>query len=460
MLNKQSDTKTVVVDVLVVGGGPAGIIAATAAASGNRKNSKKLTVALVESRGYLGGNLNIGIPILGFLSEKRVPIIKGLPQKFIDRLRKVNAASQHQPCPLHVSITFIEPETVSNVALKMLKDYGVKTYLHTKFSGNVAKKKGIINSITVVQKNKRIKFVAPVVIDSTGNGDVAYYSGVPCKKGSDETGGMQPPTLMFKMSGVNTDKLRYAIARNNKVYSTDYIPARYFAQHKRFIVVGLRKQVVDAQKHGIKISNERTIIITGLRKGDVWINMTRVKGVDGTSARSIENGTKVAQMQIKEIVKYLKGYIPGFENARYVKTAPFLGIRETRRIVGKYVLNRKDLLSCRKFSDAVAVASYPIDIHHPNDNDGTLEWCGDCYDIPYRSLLPRGINNLIVTGRCISTTHEALAAIRVMSTCMATGEAAGRAAAIAVRDGVSPQKIVVQKLRKELMQNGAYLRKK
>src|SRR4030095_6361500 len=133
----------------------------------------------------------------------------------------------------------------------------------------------------------------------------------------------------------------------------------------------------------------------------------------------------------------------------FTKTAPFLGIRETRRIAGLYTMTQEDVLACRHFDDAIAVASYPIDIHRPGDEGCTLIWCGDCYDIPYRSLLPQKIDNLLVAGRCLSTTHDAMGAIRVMATCMAMGEAAGRAAKMAVRHGVSPAAINVAALRKE-----------
>jgi hypothetical protein len=186
--------------------------------------------------------------------------------------------------------------------------------------------------------------------------------------------------------------------------------------------------------------------------------MTRVKSVDGTDPRSLSMGEIEARRQIDDIQKYLVNYVPGFAKAYFTKTAPFLGIRETRRIVGKYVMNRDDILSCRRFDDAIAVASYPIDIHRPNDNGCTLEWCGDCYDIPYRSLLPNKVKQLIVAGRCISTTHEAMAAIRVMAPCMAMGEAAGRAAKMAVRTGKAPTDIDVTALQQELLDRGAYLR--
>jgi hypothetical protein len=211
-------------------------------------------------------------------------------------------------------------------------------------------------------------------------------------------------------------------------------------------------------EQGIRIPNERTIIITGLKPGEVWINMTRVAGVDGTDVGSLSAGEIEARAQIADIIRYLKGYVPGFSEAHFTKTAPFLGIRETRRIVGQYVLNQEDVLGCRRFEDAIAVASYPVDIHRPGDQGCTLQWCGDCYDIPYRSLVPQRVENLLVAGRAVSSTHEAMAAIRVMSTCMAMGEAAGRAAKQALRAGVSPADVDTQSLRRELLDRGAYLR--
>ena len=186
--------------------------------------------------------------------------------------------------------------------------------------------------------------------------------------------------------------------------------------------------------------------------------MTRVKGVDGTDARSLSAGEIEAEKQMGDIQEYLTAYVPGFQKACFVRAAPFLGIRETRRIVGRYVMTRDDILSCRRFDDAIAVAGYPIDLHSPDDDGCTLEWCGDCYDIPYRSLLPQRVENLLVAGRCISTTHEAMAAIRVMATCMAMGEAAGRAAGMAVREGLFPSGINVHELREELVARGAFLR--
>jgi len=442
-------------DVLVVGGGPSGLTAALAAAEDG------LRVGLVESRSFVGGNMTIGLPVLGFLGQKGNRIIDGLPEKFIHRLRtERDGASEHRPCPLHMGITLVEPEAVKTVALEMLTEAGVDVLFYTFFAGAVMDGDRISGIITE-SKTGRTALMARVVIDCTGDADVAFRAGVPCEKGNAQ-GGMQPPTLMFCLGGVDTDALRMSIANSPpeaRTYLTDFIPAEYFGQNHQFIVVGLRELMARAKaERGLSIPNERTIIITGLKKGEVWINMTRVTGTDGTDARSLTNGEIVGRAQIDDIVAYLIGYVPGFQNAYFTKTAPFLGIRETRRIQGQYVMTQDDVLSCRHFDDAIAVASYPIDIHRPEDHGCTLIWCGDCYDIPYRSLVPLKVQNLLVAGRSISCTHEAMGAIRVMATCMAMGEAAGRAAKLSVRGNRAPADIDVTELRRQQLERGVYLR--
>lgn len=438
------------VDVLVVGGGPSGIIAAQAAAEDG------LNVMLIESRSFVGGNLTIGLPILGFLGQKGNQIIKGLPQKFIDRLKEQDAASEHRPCPLHMSLTLVEQEAVRTVALNMLVEAGVEIMFYVFFAG-VVMDGDTLKGIIIESKSGREAILAKVIIDCTGDADVAYRAGVPCEKGN-ENGGMQPPTLMFCLGGVDTDKLRLSIVQEPRTYLTDFIPAEYFGQNNQFVLVGLRNHIDQAKKDGLNLPTERTILITGLRKGEMWVNMTRVNGVDGTDPESLTHGEIEGRRQIEDIQKYLIKYVPGFENAFFTRSAPFLGIRETRRITGKYVMTQEDILSCGHFDDAIAVASYPLDIHHPVGGGCTLTWCGDCYDIPYRSLVPVNIENLLVAGRSISTTHEAMSAIRVMAPCMAMGEAAGRAAKMAVRNNIPPSRIDVNKLQEELLAKGAYLR--
>lgn len=442
-------------DVLVVGGGPSGLTASLAASEDG------LRVGLVESRSFVGGNMTIGLPVLGFLGQKGNRIIDGLPEAFIQRLRKErDGASEHRPCPLHMGITLVEPEAVKTVALDMLTEAGVDVLFYTFFAG-VVMDGDTIRGIITESKSGRSAILARIVIDCTGDADVAYRAGVPCEKGNSQ-GGMQPPTLMFCLGGVDTDALRLSIANSPpeaRTYLTDFIPAEYFGQNHQFIVVGLRELMARAKAEmNLNIPNERTIIITGLKKGEVWINMTRVAGTDGTDARSLTRGEIEGRGQIDDIVTYLVNYVPGFEKAYFTKTAPFLGIRETRRIQGQYVMTQEDVLSCRHFDDAIAVASYPIDIHRPEDNGCTLIWCGDCYDIPYRSLVPQKVENLLVAGRSISCTHEAMGAIRVMATCMAMGEAAGRAARISARSNRPPSEIDVAELRRQQLERGVYLR--
>jgi len=437
------------VDVLVVGGGPSGLIAAQAAADDGLK------VMLIESRSFVGGNMTIGLPILGFLGQKGNQIIKGLPQKFIDRLKEKNGASEHRPCPLHMSLTLVEPEAVKNVGLEMLLESGVDVLLYA-FCVGVIKDGNVLKGIIIESKSGREVILAKTIIDCTGDADVAFKAGVECEQGN-EQGGVQPPTLMFCLANVDTEKLRLSISEEPRTYLTDFIPNEYFGQNNQFIVVGLRSLIQKAQEDGLHLPTERTIVITGLREGEVWVNMTRVNGVDGTDPASLSFGEAEGRRQITDIQKYLINYVPGFENAYFTKMAPFIGIRETRRIVGKYVMTAADVLNCGRFDDAIAVASYPLDLHHPQGGGCTLEWCGDCYDIPYRSLIPEKIKNLIVAGRCISTTHEAMSAIRVMAPCMAMGEAAGRAAKLSVRLGISPDQLDTELLRKELAEKGAFL---
>lgn len=437
-------------DVLIIGGGPSGIMAALAAAEDG------LNVMLIESRSFVGGNMTIGLPILGFLGQKGNQIIKGLPQKLIDRLKAVQASSEHRPCPLHMSLTLVEPEAVRTVALQMLVEANVEVLFYA-FCAGVVMEGDELKGVIIESKAGREAILAKTVIDCSGDADVAFRAGVPCEYGN-EQGGVQPPTLMFCLGGVDTEKLRTSVAEEPRTYLTDFIPAEYFGQNNQFVLVGMRNLVKKAQEDGLTLTTERTILITGLRKGEVWVNMTRVNGVNGTDPGSLTYGEIEGRRQIHDIQQYLIEYVPGFENAYFLKTAPFLGIRETRRIQGLYTMTREDIMSCRHFEDSIAVASYPLDIHHPQGGGCTLEWCGDCYDIPYRALIPQKIRNLIVAGRCISTTHEAMSAIRVMAPCMAMGEAAGRAAKLAIRQGVQPADIDVKQLQQELLQKGAYLR--
>ena len=437
------------VDVLVVGGGPAGMMAAEAAAK-----DKNLKVMLIEQRGYMGGNLTIGLPILSYLGPKGNQVIKGAAQKFIDRMWAKNAASEHTPCKNHMSFTLVDPDQVKTVAWEMMDDAGVEVLLYV-FVADTIVENGKVKGVIIESKAGREVILAKTVIDCTGDGDVAFRAGVECNKG-DENGGMQPPTLMFLMRGVEVQKLRDAICNEPEKYDMDVMPTSQFRK-KKFITVGLRGRIAEAQQKGYSVPVSRTILITGLRDDEIWVNMTRVSGVDSTDPVSYTQGEHDARKQMYDVMAYLRDFVPGFESAWLERAAAFMGIRESRVIVGKYVMTAQDILEQKPFEDAIAVAGYPVDIHHAKGGDCTMLFCEDAYQIPYGVLVPQTIDGMLVAGRCSAMDHEAMAATRVMSTCMALGEAAGVAARIAIADGVEVSGVDVAKVQQALLENGAFL---
>ena len=437
------------VDVLVVGGGPAGMMAAEAAA-----RDKNLKVMLIEQRGYMGGNLTIGLPILSFLGPKGNQVVKGAAQKFIDRMAAKGASSEHWPCKNHMSFTIIDPDQVKTVAWEMMDDAGVDVLLYV-FVTDTIVENGKVKGVIIESKAGREVILAKTVIDCTGDGDVAFRAGVECNKG-DENGGMQPPTLMFLMRGVEVQKLRDAICNEPEKYDMDVMPTSQFRKEK-FITVGLRGRILEAQQKGYKVPVSRTILITGLGADEIWVNMTRVSGVDSTDPVSYTKGEHDARQQMYEVIAYLRDFVPGFESAWLERSAAFMGIRESRVIVGKYVMTAQDILEQKQFEDVIAVAGYPVDIHHAKGGDCTMLFCEDAYPIPYGVLVPEKIEGLLVAGRCSAMDHEAMAATRVMSTCMALGEAAGNAARIAIADGVEVSAVDVTKVQQALLENGAFL---
>ncbi len=436
------------VDILVVGGGPSGIMAARAAAGKGAK------VLLIESRGYLGGNLTLGLPILAYLDVNGKQCIRGYAQDLIDRLAARGAAGPHVPCKNHMSLTIIDPEEVKTVALEMMQEAGVEVLMYV-FCSDVIKDGDAVKGVIIESKAGREGILAKTVIDCTGDGDVATRAGVEMHKG-DENGGMQPPTLMYSVRKIEMDRFRDALVNHRDIFDMDVMPPEQFAK-RYFITVGLRNQINQANAAGLDIPVARTILITGLKDDQIWVNMSRVSGVDSTLPESYTFGEIEARKQMYRINEYLRRYVPGFEHLEVEKVAPFLGIRESRVMVGKYVLTAEDILSSRRFEDVIAVAGYPVDIHHSTGSDCTMLFAKDNHDIPYRCLVPERVENLLVAGRCSSFTHEAMAGTRVMSTCMALGQAAGTAARIALSDGKMPSEVDVKQVQKELLEEGAYL---
>jgi hypothetical protein len=203
------------------------------------------------------------------------------------------------------------------------------------------------------------------------------------------------------------------------------------------------------------------LYFTTTRDGEIHFNTTRVTRADGTRAEDLTRAEIESRRQVSQIAAFLKRDVPGFERAYLQMTGTQVGVRETRRIVGEYVLTAEDVLGARKFEDCVARGSYPVDIHDPDGGGTILKHLppGESYDIPYRCLVPLKIDNLLVAGRPISSTHEAHSSLRVMPIACAVGEAAGTAAALCVRDNVAPRALETGLLQRTLAAQGANLGK-
>ena len=447
-------------DVVVAGGGTSGLCAAIAAARGGART------LLVERYAFCGGNATIYLPLLSFLDQQGNEVIKGIGKEIIDRVIELGGCVGHGRDPLHISYAPVDPEVFKRVVIEELEKAGVDVLLHSLVVGvrtedgsasagesGPARKR--LTHLIIENKSGRSAVAGEWFIDGTGDGDVAYFAGATWEKGNAH-GQMQPATLMFRMGGVDISKTRLAIAADPKRFACDIIPAEHYVRTDNFIVVGMREVLEEAKAAGdFPLHNNRVIFITQPRAGEVAVNMTRVL-IDATDAEDLSRGEMQARKDVWIVENFLKKYIPGFENAYVIDTAHRLGIRETRRIIGEYVLQREDILESRRFDDCITVASYPIDLHHPNGPDCTLEHPQDTYDIPYRCLVPLGVSNLLVVGRCISATHEALAAIRVMPIGMALGQAGGVAAAIAFQKGLrDAREVPVRELQRVLLEQGA-----
>jgi hypothetical protein len=437
-------------DVVVVGGGPAGIAAAIAAA---RNGARTL---LIEQMGYLGGNLTAGLVgpcMTSFSLDGKTQLIRGVFDEMIRRMEAQGAAIHPSKVPAgspyagfivfgHDRVTPFEPEAVKSVALQMCQEAGVELLLHTFVVDTLVGAAGVEGVVCASKSGLRSQ-PATVVVDCSADADVAARAGAEIEVGRDEDGLTQPMTLFFRVENVDDAKVEeYVYAHPDDV--------RPFAS-----------LVAQAQGEGRFPSPRRGVGMYKTMRAGVWrINTTRVLELSGTDVEDLTAAEIEGRRQVEGLMVFFRESLPGFEACRLLDTAATIGVRETRRVMGDHVLSLADLQSGSPFDDVIALAGYPVDIHDPTGSGGGVNesyGTANVYGIPYRSLLPRGIDNLLVAGRCVSATHEALAAIRVMPPAFAMGEAAGTAAALSVRDHLTPRRLNVEELQKQLVAQGAYL---
>ncbi|WP_201318873.1 FAD-dependent oxidoreductase [Paenibacillus sp. EPM92] len=452
-------------DVIVVGGGTAGAPAAIAAARNGAK------VLVVEKNGYLGGASTSALvsPYANHYDAHGEPTIAGLFKEILDSLKEMGAChgpirpkEGNPPWGKNPVITPFDDEYLKFVLTKMAKDAGVSFLYHTLLK-DVWVEDGVVKGITVFNKSGAHTLFSKVIVDCTGDADVAVKAGAKTVKGRERDGEKMPVTVYCRVGNVNVDRVEEEIKRNRDNFrwyaigsAEGELPAG--SQRKQLFCSGFWQEIAAAKENGeYNIGRETLNLFTNVREGEVTVNATRVNFIDGTNASEVTAAEVELRYQTMSVVDFLRKRVPGFEKSFLIKTANEAGIRETHRIIGEYILTQEDVVKGTRFDDVVARGGYAIDIHNPGDSKSTWIQVDDSYDVPYRALLPVELEGLLVAGRCISATHEAAAAVRAMPSCVAIGEAAGTAAALATTKGLTPKTIDVQELKQVLTQNGVLL---
>lgn len=440
-------------DVIVCGAGPSGVNVAISAARLGVK------VLLIETTGLLGGNsvLSLVGPWMTF-HNKGHQIVRGIAQEMVERLLKSDDSLGHISDPLAFcdTITPIDVEGVKSLFFDMIEEENIDLLLHAPIV-DVIKDHQKIKGVVCATKSGMLSFEGKVIVDATGDGDVSVRMGAEYIHGRFQDGLAQPMTMIFHVGNVNIAPIRQYM----KDHPDDFVLKDEF-DYGYIGISGFFSKVQEAKSnHEFSLPRDRVLLFQEVRENTVSVNMTRVQGLSGTDAFERTKAEQIARKQVKEAFVFLKKYIPGFEKSYILRTPSQIGIRETRHIIGDYIMTKEDVLNLKRFDDSIALSGFPMDIHSPSENSLELVEQGDDlgYEIPMRSLLPKDIEGLIVSGRCISATHEAAASLRVTPTVMAIGEAAGILAAFSVQNNISPREVRYQSVQEQLLkQNQVFKR--
>lgn len=444
-------------DVLVAGGGVSGCAAALAAARNGA------SVLVVEQSGYLGGTLtSCGVgPMMTFHAGDK-QVILGIMEELVAELKARGWSTGHvldskQYCS---TITPFFSEGLKLVLDEKLQTAGCTVLFHT-FMGGVAVQDGRVTGLTVCNKDGLHTLSAKVYIDATGDGDLAAWAGEEMTKGRPEDGAAQPMTMKMKYCGVDTQAMKDHILRHPERFPALAPYLDIFAQDIPVDIHGFEAEFQEAKEEGtLSIPRENVLLFGTGRPGEYIINTTRIIDHDATDAMSLSDAERLGRQQCMELDRFLRRYVPGFQNAMLEFTGPSVGVRGSRQLVGRYTMTAQDILSRKAFPDRIAHSAYPIDIHNPKGegtNSTFMSEPGTYYSIPYSIMVCRKTENLLVTGRCVSATFEAQAAIRTTPTVGAMGEAAGVAAAMAAAGDGKVGEVDVPQLQQRLKDQGAYL---
>ncbi len=440
-------------DVMVIGGGTAGWIAALAAARQGKKT------IIIEKKGYVGGALTTGMPINGFHDGNMKHVVKGLADEFVQRMVKTGQCDGYHLTDLWFnSFVNMNAAIVKPIIFEMLYEAGVEIKLFSQVIDVIMDGNQVKGVLVQDKLNKQI-YLSKVCIDASGDAHVAYLAGAEMQE---VDANPQPPTLLFRIENVDMDKLRKYLCEHPENYlSFRMKPGKKLTKEFLedtpffFIFPDKIKDINYCGDYMPLIDRYMFSIMPGTN--GVIVNMLRARKTDCTSSDDLTKATIVNYRNLLAVMDGFKNNIPGFENAYLCDAEPEIQIRETRRIVGEYTLTEEDITQGKSFEDSIAVGGYFIDIHSCNDSHGRWERTEKGYGIPYRTLVSKNIDSLIVTGRAISGTQVAAASFRVMATCMGLGEAAGIAAAICCDKNQQPRDIDTNLLRYILAKNNAVI---